>query len=414
MVVIYVRDDGLIDFSHYTSDKVVSPRIGRTYGEKNKLLIVILLFNFCIFSCSKSPIRHPIIKANNNVTRFSMTDGKTGKRYSGIFDEDKNVLLYGEGIIPPFIGGFSYLQKNYSANIAIDCTGKTYTEFELPEVYESFYGYGIYSTYDNKNDYSYVIDKNGNIINRNGIVTMFGDFAIINKNGKMTYFNIIKNSYLPNNNYYDDCYNFFNGYAKVAMKDEQSTTYGLSKSYGLIDTEGNLLIPCEYSYLEYRKQGYATASKTCKDPVWEKKAEFGLLDLNNNWILEQKYNYIVPITDSVVALWMIEYNSDYWVLHNIKTKESLKLNINYSLVNNINIFSTNSEFDYLVYFDTSNEKYGFINSKGKIILNALCEKIEPFPDNGYWQVLINDKWMLFKEGEGILDPEEYLDFKSVK
>ena len=159
-----------------------------------------------------------------------MTDGKTGKRYSGIFDEDKNVLLYGEGIIPPFIGGFSYLQKNYSANIAIDCTGKTYTEFELPEVYESFYGYGIYSTYDNKNDYSYVIDKNGNIINRNGIVTMFGDFAIINKNGKMIYFNIIKNSYLPNNNYYDDCYNFFNGYAKVAMKDEQSTTYGLSKS----------------------------------------------------------------------------------------------------------------------------------------------------------------------------------------
>ena len=224
--------------------------------KKFKLLIAVLLFTFCTFSCSKSPIRHPIIKTNNTVTRFSMTDGKTGKRYSGIFDEDKNVLLYGEGIIPPFIGGFSYLQKNYSSNIAIDCTGKTYTEFELPEVYESFYGYGIYST--------------------------------------------------------------------------------------------------------------------------------------------------------------IEDNSDYWVLHNIKTKESLKLNINYSLVNNINIFSTNSEFDYLVYFDTSNEKYGFINSKGKIILNAICEKIEPFPDNGYWQVLINDKWMLFKEDEGILDPEKYLGFGRVK
>ena len=75
------------------------------------------------------------------------------------------------------------------------------------------------------------------------------------------------------------------------------------------------------------------------------------------------------------------------------------------------MFSTNSEFDYLVYFDTNNEKYGFIDSTGKIILNALCEKIEPFPDNGYWQVRINDKWMLFKEGEGVLDPEEYLDFR---
>ena len=78
------------------------------------------------------------------------------------------------------------------------------------------------------------------------------------------------------------------------------------------------------------------------------------------------------------------------------------------------MFSTNSEFDYLVYFDTNNEKYGFIDSTGKIILNALCEKIEPFPDNGYWQVRINDKWMLFKEGEGVLDPEEYLDFRRIK
>ena len=33
MVVIYVRDDGLIDFSHYTSDKVVPPRIGWTIEE---------------------------------------------------------------------------------------------------------------------------------------------------------------------------------------------------------------------------------------------------------------------------------------------------------------------------------------------------------------------------------------------
>ena len=33
MVVIYVRDDGLIDFSHYTSDNVVEPRIGWTLKE---------------------------------------------------------------------------------------------------------------------------------------------------------------------------------------------------------------------------------------------------------------------------------------------------------------------------------------------------------------------------------------------
>ena len=33
MVVMYLRDDGLIDFSHYTSDQVVGPRIGWTLKE---------------------------------------------------------------------------------------------------------------------------------------------------------------------------------------------------------------------------------------------------------------------------------------------------------------------------------------------------------------------------------------------
>ena len=33
MVVMYLRDDGLIDFSHYTSDNVVEPRIGWTLKE---------------------------------------------------------------------------------------------------------------------------------------------------------------------------------------------------------------------------------------------------------------------------------------------------------------------------------------------------------------------------------------------
>ncbi len=33
MVVMYLRDDGLIDFSHYTSDQVVDPRIGWTLKE---------------------------------------------------------------------------------------------------------------------------------------------------------------------------------------------------------------------------------------------------------------------------------------------------------------------------------------------------------------------------------------------
>ena len=49
-----------------------------------------------------------------------------------------------------------------------------------------------------------------------------------------------------------------------------------------------------------------------------------------------------------------------------------------------------------------------------IILNSICSKIEPNPDNGYWQVLIDNRWMLFKAEEGIINPEEYLDFSKIK
>jgi hypothetical protein len=85
-----------------------------------------------------------------------MTDEKTGKRYSGIFNEKKEVLFFDEGIIYPFKGGFSYIHKNARSNTALDINGEIYTTFELSEVYDSFYGYGIYSSYDYNKDFSYL------------------------------------------------------------------------------------------------------------------------------------------------------------------------------------------------------------------------------------------------------------------
>ena len=122
-----------------------------------KILFIILavLLNLC--SCNNKNYLNASDINNLNVTRFSMTDEKTGKRYSGIFNENKEVLFCDEGIIYPFKGGFSYIHKNASSNIAIDIHGKKFTTFELSEVHGSFYVYGLYSTYDSKNDISYLL-----------------------------------------------------------------------------------------------------------------------------------------------------------------------------------------------------------------------------------------------------------------
>lgn len=230
----------------------------------------------------------------------------------------------------------------------------------------------------------------------------------------MTYYNIANNSYLKNNQLYDICYNFLNGVAKVGIQKPNQSIYNVSYLYGLIDKNGNILLPCEFTYLDYNYPKYVIVSKTCDDPIWERKPEFGMLDYNNNWIIEPKYNYILPITDNIVALWIVKENSEYWALYNISTKEFNKIDSNYTLIDNINLFNKNNTEDFLSFYDFNTEKYGFINSNGDIILNSICSKIEPNPDNGYWQVLIDNRWMLFKAEEGIIDPEEYLDFSKIK
>lgn len=230
----------------------------------------------------------------------------------------------------------------------------------------------------------------------------------------MTYYNIANNSYLKNNQLYDICYNFLNGVAKVGIQKPNQSIYNVSYLYGLIDKNGNILLPCEFTYLDYNYPKYVIVSKTCDDPIWERKPEFGMLDYNNNWIIEPKYNYILPITDNIVALWIVKENSEYWALYNISTKEFNKIDSNYTLIDNINLFNKNNTEDFLSFYDFNTEKYGFINSNGDIILNSICSKIEPNPDNGYWQVLIDNRWVLFKAEEGIIDPEEYLDFSKIK
>lgn len=251
-------------------------------------------------------------------------------------------------------------------------------------------------------------------IKEKNIIDISEQIKIIKKNKKMTYYNIANNSYLKNNQLYDICYNFLNGVAKVGIQKPNQSIYNVSYLYGLIDKNGNILLPCEFTYLDYNYPKYVIVSKTCDDPIWERKPEFGMLDYNNNWIIEPKYNYVLPIADSTVGLWVIENNAEYWILKNIDTQDTVRLNSNMTLVDNINIFKKRNRNDIIICYDYNTTKYGLIDSSGNFVLNAICKRIEPNPDNGYWRVLVDNKWMLFKEDQGLIDPDEYLDFSKVK
>lgn len=197
------------------------------------------------------------------------------------------------------------------------------------------------------------------------------------------------------------------------MQKPNEPIYKITYLYGLIDRKGNSLLPCEFAYMDYTYPKYVIVSKTCEDPIWERKAEVGMVDYNNNWIIEPKYSYVLPVTDNIVALWIIQENSEYWLLYNITTKEYKKINSNYTLIDNINLFTKNNTEDILLFYDFNTEKYGFINSNGDIILKSICQKIESNPDNGYYQVLIDNKWMLFNKKEGLINPKDFLNFTKL-
>ena len=88
-------------------------------------------------------------------------------------------------------------------------------------------------------------------------------------------------------------------------------------------------------------------------------------------------------------------------------------NLPFTLIDNINLFTKNNTEDILLFYDFNTEKYGFINSNGDIILKSICQKIESNPDNGYYQVLIDNKWMLFNKKEGLINPKDFLNFTKL-
>ncbi|MGN1043705.1 MAG: WG repeat-containing protein [Acutalibacteraceae bacterium] len=131
---------------------------------------------------------------------------------------------------------------------------------------------------------------------------------------------------------------------------------------------------------------------------------YGLLNKEGNWTIQPKYEKINNYSGKVLSA-----KSGNWKIidleENILKSFPANLEILSDFFNDIAIFS--------ITIDDS-IKYGLIDSYGDFVLNAVCKQINHNPDNGYWQVLIDNKWMLFKADEGILNPEEYLDFSKVK
>lgn len=120
---------------------------------KKIFIILVVLLSLC--ACSKKPLLNANDIEDVLVTRFSVTDDKTGKRYSGIFNERREVLFYDEGVLNFYKWGTSTVQHvNYGV-------GKNESETD-PQIIDASEG-DTWQTNRNKNEKQLVKAKKNTV-----------------------------------------------------------------------------------------------------------------------------------------------------------------------------------------------------------------------------------------------------------
>ena len=363
---------------------------------------IVLLFVSCKF------LR--LTNTDVKISRFKIgnSDGYDGV---GFFNDSKKILYFANGELYPFLNNYTVLQNNENMTV-IDSKGKELFKYKTLPIMEWSYSEGFFSSYW-EHDWVDVYNARGKIINLRTARPVKNGFCVLyNSDNKMMYYTSPEGKCLKTKNgdiYYSEyCGDFSNGYAVVGEND----------LYGIINISAEEIVNKNFSFIGNLKYEYATASIKGTEEKYKHRTdpEYGLIDMHGNWIIEPDYYQVTAVSSESAVIKTTSNNKENcgWAVIHLKDKTVTYYEKTIDLQSDFE--SGEIFFDKSAIFCYSNnfDKFGIINDEGKIILNAICEKIEPFPNNGYWQVLINDKWMLFKEDEGILDPEKYLDFGRVK
>ncbi|TDQ25483.1 WG repeat-containing protein [Tenacibaculum caenipelagi] len=171
------------------------------------------------------------------------------------------------------------------------------------------------------------------------------------------------------------------------LKIHEEHPYLISKlkgKYGILDINGNEILSNNYEYLEF--SSVATLFK------FKENNKFGLIDLKGQKIINPKYNEIIVTHKGKILI--IQKNGNYGM---ISSKGDKITDFKYKSI--INYFNSD-----LFAFKNSDNKYGYLDKKGKEVIKANFDFANQFIND--FAVIIKDrkKGIINKKGEIIIDP----------
>ena len=356
-----------------------------------KLLLLCLPLLF--LACTKQKTVESL--TNAYPTKFIYND-----KYGLFNSKTKEVILYPRyTFIQPFSEGYGLGILGDEGNHCevIDTSGNILYSYETAPLSHTYCFNGFfYYVKDSDDEYYHgLYDYKGKqVFKCNFIYSMNNECIITKEKSKYAFIFFDKNGIRHNKLLLSDSYSyepFSNGYARFSTYNDNE------KLFGIIKSDKTVLIPPTYKYLgkEFIKDFLIAENEN---------SLYGLLNKEGYWVIqpkyEQLYNYSGKVLSAKFKNWQIM---------------DLKENIIRTFPDNLTVLS--DFFDDLAIFSLTTDnstKYGLMDIQGEFVLNNICEKILPNPDNGYWIVLIDDEWMLFKRDEGLLNPKNYLDFYKVK
>jgi len=200
----------------------------------------------------------------------------------------------------------------------------------------------------------------------------YNEYGYINEAGKL----VIDIQYA----YADD---FSNGFARIGIPNQD-----YSYNYGLIDKTGEYVIEPSYSDLRSFSEGYAVVGNT-ENYI----SKYGMIDEKGKLVIDYKYDYLGDLHDGLAYVY--KYNSDDYTYKYGFINKKGKLVIDYkfdyvsdfseglavvSKVSANNNYDYDYEYSYEDEYSYNNYTYGFIDKKGKLVVDYQYDYASNFSD----------------------------------